>query len=73
MSITVSRPSRRAKPAISRSSPTRISGLVIVSTRNALVCPVHAAVQVSGRCTSTKLYRQPRSSAWWVRKSWVPP
>jgi hypothetical protein len=53
--MTVSRPSRCAKSAISRSRPTRISGLVIVSTRNALVCGVRAAAQVSGRFTSTNV------------------
>ncbi len=63
LSMTLRKFSRRANSAISRSRPTRISGLVIVSTRNTLVCGVRAAAQVSGRFTSTKVQRQPRPAA----------
>ena len=55
LSMIVTRPSRRPNAAISSSSPTRTSGLVIVSTRNAFVCGVRAAAHVSGRQVSTKL------------------
>ena len=63
LSMTVTIPSRFPKSATWSSRPTRISGLVIVSTRKTLVRSVRAASQVSGRPASTKLNDQPRSAA----------
>ena len=73
LSITLTRPWVRANAATSGRRGTRTSGFEIVSNRNARVFGVTASAQVSGRWVSTKLQLQPRSSAWSVRKSCVPP